>query len=55
MEVHFTRKLSHRSMYINFSAVKMNPRGTPQQLCSTRVANMNRKYHLQLFGREHFE
>ncbi len=42
-------------MYISCSAVKMNPRGTPQQLCSTLVANMSRKSHLQLFGREHLE
>ncbi len=30
-------------------------RGTPQQLYSILVANMNRLSHLQLFGREHFE
>ncbi len=35
--------------------MKMNPGGTPQQLCSTLVTNMKRLSHLQLFGREHLE
>ncbi len=37
------------------SAVKMDRRGTSQQLYSILVANMNRLSHLQLFGREHLE
>ncbi len=42
-------------MYINCNAIKMDRRGTPQQLYSILVANMNRQSHLQLFGREHLE
>ncbi len=42
-------------MYINCSAVKMNGRGTPQQLYSILVAYMNLLSHLQLFIQEHLE
>ncbi len=38
----FHTYISHISMYIYCSAVKIKPRGTPQQLCSALVANMNR-------------
>ncbi len=42
-------------MYINCSAVEMNPRGTPQQLCSIFLAYMIRLSDLQLAGRVHLE